>query len=170
MSELQLSGDEQAASAADQRATNFLVACLAVSTILVGLFGTGNGNFWLIAVAIGFSLAGACAGYSIRPKNFYYPGTTFSSFETDIQEDKDYLESVSELAKFNDENSEENKKELQRNASLIWWSYRIAFFSTALLLFTQTISFLSPSFTSETSGSSEFNFCTSFPMMGICYQ
>lgn len=136
LSELQLIGDEQAAAAADQRATNFFAACLAAATILATLYAAGQGGIGLLVSCALFALAGALAGYSIRPRQFYYPGTTFESFEADINGQKPYLDAIKELAAFNDENSTENKQKLLASSKLIWWSYRIAFAAVvALFLF-----------------------------------
>jgi len=136
LSELALDSDEKAAAAADQRANGFFAATLAIAALLASFFDSDSPEYGLLVSAFLFAMAGAFAGYSIRPKDFYFPGAKFELFADDIKINRDFIESISELAQFNDQNSDENKRQLDNNAKLIWIGYRLAFFAA-------TIAFLS---------------------------
>lgn len=127
-SEKRIQSQQSAALAADARAMSFSATSLAAAAILGGL---SENALSPTAMLIGSGLlvaAATVAGYSARPKPFYFPGAKASDLSDDIVNDVSLTDVLAELGTHNDTNSKINDETLRSNSSFM----RLAFFVAIL--------------------------------------
>ena len=124
LSEKRLASQLSAGLAADARAMGFAAIMIAAASILAGLAkDSANPLAMLIGSVILLASAGL-AGIAARPLKFYMPGAKFSDLSEDIETDAKFIDVLTELGEYNDQNSVENDAVLNGNAR----GLRVAFF------------------------------------------
>jgi hypothetical protein len=139
LSEKSLESDVAASFSADQRAMSFCGIVVAAAAILTGLFDPGSPNFGLLLSALILAISAGFAGFSARPVTFYFPGARFDDFESDFDQNIEYVIVIDQLARFNDKHSRFNRKILESNANIFGKSYILAIFGISIAILSQVL-------------------------------
>ncbi len=138
LSERMLEMEVSIATASDQRAIAFSGVLVAGSAVLAGLFNPVLPNYGLLVATVFLLLSAIFSGFAARPVRLYTPGAWFDDFKEDIMKDEpNFMASLEELAQFNDEHSQHNKKTIENNAKLLNLSFYLALAGIVIAILSQ---------------------------------
>lgn len=129
LSQERLQCQQALALAADARAINFCVAMFAIAALLTGLSDGSSYQWGLLASAGCCIVAGVVSGFSAAPVEFGAPGSRFSAFDEDFEQNTDYLSVIEELGSHNDEAIDGNDEVMSWNRDKMYVAYFLCVFS-----------------------------------------
>jgi hypothetical protein len=140
LSELSLSSDAAAADRSDARAMGFCGVVIAGAAILTGLVDGNSPNYGLLLAAFVMAVSAGLAGYSARPRDFYFPGARFDDLDADLTNLADISDVIEEIGRFNDKHSRQNRQQLRENAKIMTYSYLLAMAGLLIAIGSQFLS------------------------------
>lgn len=133
LAEQNLQSQLDIALAADQRSVSFCGLVIAAVAAIIGL--TDNNNLsWILGLSTLLLTSSAImSALSFRPASFYVRGLPFENFKSDISDNKNYTEVISELASIYDDLISKNNKTIARNAKFFRFSLYLALLGLVLI-------------------------------------
>lgn len=129
--DMRLQAQQQIALAADARAMQFTVICIAAASLTATLAQGTEG--WAHYVISGLLvIAALCSFWAARPVDWNAPGMHASAFLEDLETQKDFDEVLRELAGHLDDAMRENDDILSENAAALRYGTLIAIMSPVI--------------------------------------